>query len=137
MIQAIIIQNSTIQACLSSQVSGSPHPQYEKDPSQASFPLTACKSFSIFLQSKSGSPNRLPNTPTCGKQASTILREYLIYLIKICICVHTMFPLLNYPKYSLKSEQSLLSLCIFAQKNGVITIEKNMITDIESATFEI
>ena len=65
------------------------------------------------------------------------LREYLIYLIKICICVHTMFPLLNYSKYSLKSEQSLISLCIFAQKNGVITIEKNMITDIESATFEI
>lgn len=46
-------------------------------------------------------------------------------------------PLLNYSKYSLKSEQSLISLCIFAQKNGVITIEKNMITDIESATFEI
>lgn len=48
-----------------------------------------------------------------------------------------MFPLLNYSKYSLKSEQSLISLCIFALKNGVITIEKNMITDIESATFEI
>lgn len=48
-----------------------------------------------------------------------------------------MFPLLNYSKYSLKSEQHSISLCIFAQKNGVITIEKNMITDIESATFEI
>ena len=36
------------------------------------FPLAAIKSFSIFLQSKSGSPNRLTNTPTCAKQASTI-----------------------------------------------------------------
>ena len=96
----------------------SPHPQYENDPSQASFPLTASKSFSIFLQSKSGSPNRLPNTPTCAKQASTILREFLIYLIKICICVHTMFPLLNHSKYSLKSEQYSISLCIFALSNN-------------------
>ena len=96
----------------------SPHLQYENDPSQSSLPLAASKSFSIFLQSKSGSPNRLPNTPTCAKQASTILREFLIYLIKICICVHTMFPLLNHSKYSLKSEQYSISLCIFALSNN-------------------
>ena len=52
------------------------------------FLITASKSFSIFLQSKSGSPNRLPNTPAWAKKASTILREYLIYLIYLSVCVH-------------------------------------------------